>query len=267
VLTEQGAYDTVIQRWLTPFALRHADLLIAQSIHLLDAVRRFGLDAISQRVIPIGVDCDRFQPAAGRSLFRERLAIPEDTPVVLSPRHPQSLYNIDLIIRAIPDVLAFHPQTIFVFKEYYWSETSGYQQACKALAHELGVADHVRWVEGLANCEMPQFYVCGDVAVSVAKSDGLPVSVLEAMACGLPLVLSPLPGLQSYLSQGEHALYVKSVEPATIATAISTLLDDEALRTRMGQANRTVALAKFDFVPIMESVNTLYRELSTGTAS
>lgn len=263
VLADQGAYDTMLQRLLTPFALRHCDYLIAQSPHLLDVVRRFAVDGVPQRTIPIGVDCKHFQPLSGCDTYRDRLDIPEYAPIVLSPRHTLPLYNIDLIIQAIPLVLQRHPMTIFVFKEYYLPDSTGYQEACKALTHQLGVASNTRWVPALHHREMPHFYACADIAVSVAKSDGLPVSVLEAMACGLPLVLSPLVGLQSYLSQGENALYVKPVEPEAIATAINALLDDEALRTLMGQANRTLALAKFDFVPIMETVEALYRKLST----
>lgn len=262
VLVTGGAYDTLEQRVLTPFALRHADLLIASSPHLFTAVRSLGLDAIPQHTIPIGVDCERFHPLTERSLLRDQLSIPEDVPVVLSPRHTRPIYNIDLIIRAIPSVLASHPSAIFMLKEYYLPETTGYQKSCKLLVHKLGIEANIRWVGGSPHDEMPHFYACGDIAVSVAKSDGLPVSVLEAMACGLPLVLSPLPGLQAYIAPEKNGIYVNPVEPGTIATAINTLLDDQPLRVQMGKANRALALAKFNFVPIMETVEKLYRELS-----
>jgi glycosyltransferase involved in cell wall biosynthesis len=163
----------------------------------------------------------------------------------------------------MPGVLARHPQAVFVFKEHKLLDPNNYRGSCKALVREMGVADNARWVEEtLSYSEIPDFYTCGDVAVSVSRSDGLPVSVMEAMACGLPLVLSPLAGVQESIAPRENALYVDPVEPETISSAINTLLENQALRVQMGRANRDLALAKFDFVPLMEQVEELYQELS-----
>lgn len=263
VLSSAGAYDRWLDRVLKPLALRQADLIIAQSNNLLGAIQRFGLEKVPQRTIPIGVRCSHFVPARTRPALFRRLEIPASSPVVLSPRHTRPIYNTDLIIRAMPGVLARHPQAVFVFKEHKLLDTNNYRGSCKALVREMGVADNARWVEEtLSYSEIPDFYTCGDVAVSVSRSDGLPVSVMEAMACGLPLVLSPLAGVQESIAPRENALYVDPVEPETISSAINTLLENQALRVQMGRANRDLALAKFDFVPLMEQVEELYQELS-----
>ncbi|MDA2936674.1 glycosyltransferase family 4 protein [Acidobacteria bacterium AH-259-A15] len=269
VLASAGAYDKWLGRALTRFALRHADLIIAQSSNLLGAIQPFGLEKVPQRTIPIGVCCSHFVPARARPTLFRRLEIPAGSPVVLSPRHTRPIYNTDLIIRAMPGVLARHPQAVFVFKEHWFLNTTNYRGSCKALVRELGVAANARWVEEtLSYSEIPDFYACGDVAVSVARSDGLPVSVLEAMACGLPLVLAPLAGVQESIVPQKNALYVDPVEPETISSAINTLLDSQALRVQMGRANRSLALAKFNFVPLMEQVETVYKELlAEGGAS
>lgn len=263
VLPEQGAYDTLLKRFLTPFALHRADFIIGQSAHLLDAVKPLGTATTPQQVLPIGVDCEHFRPIGQeRTIFRKSLAIPERAFVVLSPRHTQPIYNIHLIIQAMPMVLQIYPETIFVFKEHYLLDTSEYQAHCRTLIDEIGVAANVRWVGSLSYDQMPGFYGCGDLVISVAQSDGLPVSVLEAMACGLPLVVSPLSGLRECVTEGQNGLYVELGQPTELATKINFLINSETLRRQMGEANRARALAEFNFATIMGQVEKLYCALS-----
>ena len=77
-------------------------------------------------------------------------------------------------------------------------------------------------------------------------AEGFPLSVMEAMGHGLPIITTPIRGCADYLSDGENALFVPARDPAALARAVERLLGDDALRARMSAAN----LARVaDFAP------------------
>jgi glycosyltransferase involved in cell wall biosynthesis len=91
-------------------------------------------------------------------------------------------------------------------------------------------------------------------------AEGVPIAVLEGMAAGLPVVTTPVGGVQDIFADGVNGLLVLPGDPAALAQAISSLLDDADLRLAMGEANRCKALAEFDLPIYVEKLVALYRE-------
>ena len=91
--------------------------------------------------------------------------------------------------------------------------------------------------------------------------EGLPKSLIEAAACGLPLVTCDVPGCREVVTDGVEGLLVPPRDAGALATAIARLLEDPDLRERMGQAARAKALADFDERLVIERTLAVYREL------
>jgi glycosyltransferase involved in cell wall biosynthesis len=103
-----------------------------------------------------------------------------------------------------------------------------------------------------------------DVFVLSSLSEGMPVSILEAMAAGLPVVASAVPGLEEVVVEGETGFLTPPGDAAALATALGRLVDDPALRNAFGAAGRARAEAHFSLPAWRDAHFSLYRSLLAG---
>ena len=112
--------------------------------------------------------------------------------------------------------------------------------------------------------DVPRLLAAADVFVLASRSEGHPVSVLEAMAAGLPVVASRVGGVPEQVVDGETGLLVDPGDPKPLAAALERLTGDPALRRRLGAAGRARAEERFDLEPFRRAHLELYsRELAT----
>jgi glycosyltransferase involved in cell wall biosynthesis len=109
--------------------------------------------------------------------------------------------------------------------------------------------------------DVPQLLAASSVFVLSSRSEGLPISVLEAMAAGLPVVASDVGGLREQVVDGETGLLVPAGDAAALADALARLIDDPSLRRTMGDASRARAEALFDLPAFHRAHLELYRSL------
>jgi glycosyltransferase involved in cell wall biosynthesis len=99
-----------------------------------------------------------------------------------------------------------------------------------------------------------------DIAVVPSRYEGSPLVLLEAMAMGLPIVASDIPGIREFIDHGRTGLLVPPGDPASMAAAIQGLLDDEPLRRRLGAAARQAAMDRFPMErTVARCLDVLYR--------
>ena len=111
---------------------------------------------------------------------------------------------------------------------------------------ELGLTSAVKFIGKVPYENVPKYYQEADVFVYPSEAvEGLPMSVIEAMAAGLPVVASRIGGIPEAVIDGETGLLVKSGNVDELSTALSKLLMDDELRKKMGQRAREVAKEKF----------------------
>jgi glycosyltransferase involved in cell wall biosynthesis len=225
----------------------HSDALRA-------AVLDLGVPAERIHRIGWGVDLTRFTGRRDRTLVEsygwgDRL-------VVLSPRLHKPLYNLDVLLRAIPLVHRSVPEAAFLMMAH-GPQTGELHR----LAAQLGVTDSVRFAR-FGEPELPAAFAAADLSVSIPSSDGGPASLLEAMASALPLVLSDLPATNELAAHGEGAEVVPLRDVEQTAAAIVRLLQDPELRARYGARNRAVAVERADAARETDRAVELYRRLA-----
>ncbi|GAB4407448.1 MAG: glycosyltransferase [Anaerolineae bacterium] len=260
ILADQGAFQ-LVGKWLTPFSVSKADLVTAVSQHLLGVARQYMKPTTEGYVTTIGADLANFNPTVDATPWREQLGLGLQ-PVILSPRSFTPLYNIHTIVAAIPYVLAQMPQALFVFKENTSAGWETYRDQIRQSVSDLKVEQAVRYAGEVPYQEMAAFYRLADVVVSIPLSDGLPVSVLEAMACGVPVVLSRLPHLEKLFVEGQNALTVSAQEPQQLAEAIIRLLNDQTLRQKITANNLELVKTVGDFQAEMQKMEKLYERVA-----
>ncbi|MGI8573286.1 MAG: glycosyltransferase family 4 protein [Solirubrobacteraceae bacterium] len=131
--------------------------------------------------------------------------------------------------------------------------------AIEAEIDRLGLAERVR-VLG-ERPDVPRLLAGADVFVCSSRSEGMPVSILEAMAVGLPVVASAVGGVPELVLDGHTGLLVPPGEVAPLAAALGRVLADRDLRKRMGSAARGVALERFDLPRFRQAHLDLYDRL------
>jgi glycosyltransferase involved in cell wall biosynthesis len=99
------------------------------------------------------------------------------------------------------------------------------------------------------------------VAILPSRREGLPKSLLEAAACGRPLIASDVPGCREIARHGVNALLVPPDDPEALAHAIATLMNDPDIRIRFGRASRQIVVADFSSARIADEIVALYARL------
>jgi len=129
--------------------------------------------------------------------------------------------------------------------------------AVKAELDRLGLGDAVE-LAGERH-DVPELLAAADIFVLSSRSEGLPLSILEAMSAGRPVVATRVGGVPELVVDGETGLLVPAGDPSSLAAAIERLLEDPALRERLGAAGRARIAERFDLDRCRREHLELYR--------
>jgi glycosyltransferase involved in cell wall biosynthesis len=230
-----GTAGFVGERWLR--AVRPHALVISDSKWMRDAlVGDFGDGRVTW--IPNGVDADEFRPGSDE---------------------PRGEVRFCYAGRFIP--LKGHRTLLEAFATIVQSGASASLhlvgdgpglEACTQLAGDLHLHDRVVFRGRLPYEEMPQFYRQMDVYVSPSRFEGMPMTFLEAMACGLPVVSTRLRAVEGILDETNSTVVEVDSAPA-LATAMRALIDDPAARRAMGRSGRRRVEARFTWDRVVDA--------------
>lgn len=241
---------SALLRWLTGWTLRRADLITGDSLDLLDAMRRYRPTAPLHQV-HWGADLTRFRPADWdrKSGFQ-----------IVSLRSWEPNYRIDVIVQALarlvrtPSGAAAHLHLL----------GGGSQEAAlRALVKSLDLDTSVTFHGRLDDAGMSAVMQACKVSVSVPSSDATSVSLLESMACGLPVVASDLPANRQWLDAGDGAL-VPAGDVQALAATLQAWGEDDARARRIGEGNRRRMEAEGARAVQMDALSVLYERLLSG---
>lgn len=235
--------------------LRAADLVTADSNDLAAATIAVGARSDRVHVIQFGVDTERFRPNRDVALLRQRLGL-EGRHVVFSPRAIAPLYRQLTVLEALAQLPS---EVVGLFSAHASGE--GELQRLTDRAASLGLSERVRIVDSIAHGAMPDYLALADVVVSIPESDATPVTLLEAMAMGRPVVASDLPSVRVLLSHFDAGALVPVGDAVATAQAIAARLAWGAERRRdAGAQARALVVATANQDANMRVVEGLYRE-------
>jgi len=246
-------YRRAAYRW----AARKADAFVAVSEDLARFLnRRLGIPERRLRVILNGVDLTRYGPApAARAAVRKALDLPADGFVALTVA---ALFEVKAhadLIDAAAIVLRTHPGALFLF-----AGEGPLEQDLRDRAERLGVAKRIRFL-GFRR-DVPELLAASDVFVLPSQSEGLPVSVVEASAAGLPVVATDVGGTGEVVEHDRTGLLVPARDPERLAAAIGRIAADPEAARRMGAAGRERAHGRFGLEQMMADYRRLYTQLT-----
>ena len=217
-------------------ALRAADLVACDAGTVREAIVGIsGLDPEGIPVFPWGVDLERFSP--GESGLRRSLGWTDPGGVAVMTRQLRPPYGVLEFAQAFDRVRRHAPGARLL--------VVGEGVLRPRLEEALGTSGHL--AGAVENARMPGFLRAADVYVSNSETDGSSVSLLEAMACGLPAVLTDLPANREWVTEGENGFLVPVGDREAMAERVGRLLTDPALARRMGERGLAVARSRADW--------------------
>jgi len=245
-----------ISRWEVNFTLKRADLVTCDAEHIIGELVKLGAEREKIKLIYYGTDTRKFSPRPRSEKLRKELGI-LDSPAIISLRSLKPIYDVESLIKAAPLVLKEIPSAKFIIA------ADGEQgKYLEDLAVSLGVSGSIRFVGFVENDELPQYLALADIYVSTSLSDaGLSASTAEAMACGLPVVITDYGNNREWVEDGISGFVVPLRNPEALASKIIYLLHNEEKRRKFGQANRQTIEQRINQEKEMGRMEKLYNEL------
>lgn len=240
---------------LLSMVLRGATSVIAAGGYPAAEAERAAGRSLPITVVPPGVDTERFVPLdeRGRREARQRLGLPSAGPLVVGLSRLVPRKGFDTVIRAVATLVPRFPELTLAL-------AGGGRDGDRLhrLAAEVGAP--VRFLGRVANEDLPALYGCGDVFAMVCRNrwggleqEGFGIVFVEAAAAGVPQVAGRSGGSHEAVVDGETGFVIDApTDSAQVAAAIGRLLDDPALRHRMGAAARERAAAEFSYDVLAE---------------
>jgi glycosyltransferase involved in cell wall biosynthesis len=222
-----GEADDHLARWRTAAPLmRLAHLIVVPSDYLLGVFAQHGLTA---RVVPNFVEIEKL-PHRRRDSLR---------PLFITNRNFEAHYNVSCVLRAFARIQERMPLARLVV-----AGDGPLRTQLHAEARDLGLRD-VTFCGAVPPDHMVALYDESDVYLNAPDIDNMPNSILEAAACGLPIVTSNAGGIPFIVRAGVTALLVPRGDAAALAAAAIRLFDEPALASRLATAARAEVLKRY----------------------
>jgi len=225
-----------------------ADKIITVSKFNMRWQKELGADERRIKIIPNGVDVNRFKPIS-KTIDRWG---------VVSVIRIDPLKDVINLIEAMNYVVSeICEARCYIYGPIIDHE---YMDYCEKRINDLGLGDHVKFMGYISNPELA--YNKGWVVVQPSISEGAPIAVIEAMACGKPVVATDVGGVSEIL--GDTGILVPPRNPKALARGIIRILSDEELAKKLGLKARMRVLSRFPIQRVVREYRETYRELVRG---
>jgi glycosyltransferase involved in cell wall biosynthesis/folate-dependent phosphoribosylglycinamide formyltransferase PurN len=241
-------------------ALGDADAFVAIATEIHAELVAHGIPPEHIRRIPNGVDAQRFRPATAeeRVALRGKLGLPAG-PIVVYTGRLVSYKGLRTLLDAWRMLATERTTGTLVLV----GEGSGDMHDCetdlRATVARHRLESQVRFAGAVHNVE--DYLRAADIFAFPTEQEAFGLSLVEAMACGLPAVTTRVGGLADYVQNGENASVVPLRDAQALANAIRHLLDSPALAARLGAAARATAVGQFGEQAVAVAYEGLMREL------
>ena len=246
-LFEPPTLKNRLWRWILSRAVGVVDLLVLYTPLMLPDVRRYFPKLEEGRVAYVhnAVDVRRFRPRKPRREVAERLGIQGLGRIVLYVGRVSRRKGVDELVKAFARVAESEWDPVLLIAG---REDPGYGRLVREIAVRERVAERVRFLGPVPNSEVPDLMCSASVFAYASRGgEGIPRAILEAMACGVPVVATRVAGVPEAVRDGVTGFLAEVGDVEGLAKGILRLLRDEELRKRMGGEARRLVEREFSY--------------------
>jgi len=242
-------------KWL-PFSVRFADHIIADSAHTRDDIMRIlriPLERIT--VIPLAAG-PQFRPIESKTTLQKishKYQLPDQFMLFVSTLEPRK--GIDTLLAALAQIAPHNNTPLVITGKRGW-----YTERIFAQVEQLQLRSQVYFTDYVPDEDLPALYNCATLLAFPSRYEGFGFTVLEAMACGIPVVCSNASSLPEVA--GDAALLVPPDQPTALAKALHQVLENDILRLQMRERGLQQA-ARFSWEQTARQTLAVYEQIAT----
>ena len=263
VLLMPWGSDILIHPFRCKKVMRQTEYVIEQSSHIncdCDEVKNTILkitdfDAGNISVFTFGVDIKIFNTHRTDSSIINRIGW-QNKRVIIMTRAFNHLYGIQYFLMALPKIISAEPETRILLVG-----TGPLEDDLKDMVNSLDLNQYVNFTGHIPNDHLACYLNSAEIYVSTSKSDGTSISLLEAMACGLPVVVSDVPANFEWVQDGVNGFIVPRNKVNPICEKVLALLNDKVLADRMGAINLGIIHERADKDKSFPMFENIYQEM------
>lgn len=249
-------YDSVWAMWRTCFALRRAGMIACDAQSVKEQVIKLsGCSPNKIAVFPLGIDLGTFR-MEDSSKIRKRLGWGYKKILICTRNFDIKVHGVEYFILAIPFLLERYPDVRVILVG-----SGPLEHEYRKLVSKLGLDDVVHFAGWLNEIQMAEHLNAADIYVSTSLSDGTSCSLLEAMAIGLPVVVTDVPSYFEWVENGVNGYIVPKKDNEKLVDAIIALLNNPGLQREMGKQNLQIANERADWEKNFSILEDMYRNL------
>ncbi len=224
---------SLFERWLASYTLKRSDGFIGDCQTVMKAARTLGFNSEKTALFPWGIDLHLFNPEK-RGFFRRQLGYESET-LLLCTRSFEELYGVDHVIRAFALMLKKKPNLLL-----FLVGDGSQREKLKEMCSKLGIRQKVFFAGRKEYQDLPAYYLACDVYMSASHSDGSSVSLMEALASGLPVIISDIPSNREWITHGINGwLFPDSDERDLAELTLKVIEDTQAVQKIKIKARET----------------------------
>lgn len=199
----QNPLAVAAKRFVEQHVYSSAKKLITLSTAFRDLLcADYAIPANRVAVIPGGVDVVRFRPAENRSTARARIGWPDDRQIIFCIRRLVRRMGLEKLLAAFGRIASRHPKALLVI-----AGRGPLAEDLRAQAAALGLAEQIRFAGFVSDADLPQAYAAADFSIVPSDAlEGFGLITLESLACGTPVLVTPIGGLPEAVSALSPAL-------------------------------------------------------------
>jgi glycosyltransferase involved in cell wall biosynthesis len=240
VLTMTWGYDLVQdahRNWwyerLTHYVLRNSQFFASDAQVTNDKAVAFGMNPERTVIFPWGIDLKQFTP---------RIRKPQKTLTLFCNRTWESIYGVDILAKAFVKVAAGRPDV-----NLYLLGGGSQGAQIRRILMRGDVLDRVHFGGQVGQADLPRWYHMADIYISPSHVDGSSVSLMEALASGLPCLVSDIPGNREWITEGENGWLFRDGDADDLAEKILHAIKSRGSFRRIGASARRTAEGKADW--------------------
>lgn len=263
-LAMSWGYDLVMDadkskwmQWMTRYTLKRADFFTSDANVSCDKAVAYGMNPEKTIIIPWGTDIEHFTPRKVEST--KKPATTNRKTKTLAPgasagveirksvtlfcsRTWESIYGVDVLAKAFVKVASVNPNVNLIL-------LGGGSQGAKIrqILMNGGVLDRVHFGGQIGQRDLPRWYHMSDLYISPSHVDGSSVTLMEALACGLPCLVSDIPGNQEWIQDGVNGWLFRDGDVDNLAEKILFAIKNRKSFNRIGELARQTAEEKADW--------------------
>jgi len=245
--------------------LRRADAFVAITHEGAQELSQAGVRSEAIHTMPNAVDTRRFLPAdaSTRIGLRRKLGLPEAAPIGVYTGRLVEYKGLPLLVRVWPSIVRVHPQAILVLVGEGGLDIHNCEDELRAHVKANGLTHCIVFAGAVA--DVSDHLRAADLFLYPTENDAFPSSLLEAMACGLPAVTTPVGAIGTIIDDERNGVLVPSGSREQLEAAVDRLLRDRELASRLGTAARETVLQRYSAARIAGEYTELFESLVAGT--